>query len=193
MKHFYKLMQVENSLKEEYLQTKELYQDIGSLPSLEVREQIRRLYAKEPLNHSSTSPWVRIAGIAALFIGLLFISALFFNASNIGVTDPPLEKEPLNHRLETLMKSHFRGHEKTVIVPQQDVITHSGEVLTFDGHHKPFQGMTISLYTVKDDQIKQYPYSTTRMFIPVPELTGTYYWVLETPEKIIEVGRFYVQ
>jgi hypothetical protein len=196
-------------LRKEYQDTEEIFQNIGSEKSLVLRHQIEVLYAKEAnvklaRQFSMRAIQSRIA-IAAVIIIAITISIIFalkqkapsnlndkiveYNVQN----DNPFVKNPLNPRLELLIESNFRNEIIITDMPEMDKIVTPPTYLEF-GWTKRYPGLIyFNIFDTNDSLFFTTSAQGTNYRLKVPELSGIYYWVIETEDEIIKIGRFYVK
>jgi len=206
---FLKTVDSDVFLQEEYQDTEEIFQNIGSEKTLLLRHQIEVLYAKEANKQLSRQFSIKAVqsriAIAAVVIIAVAISIIFalkqksissFNDEiveyNITKKSPFIDT-PLNPRLELLIESNFRNEVIITDMPEEDNIVTPSTDLQF-GWTKLYPGIIyFNIYDTNDSLLFTNSAMGNSFKLKAPELPGIYYWVIETEEEIIKIGRFYVK
>lgn len=208
-KEFLNLINEDSLIEKEFNETKDLFENIGSAESLELKEKIEKIYALEASNNLQKqfnlfSKRSNVA-VAAIIVSLLIVS-VFLICNTRQTTDiknqlvengieieAPFINTPLNSRLETLIESNFRNEVIVIQTPTANAIVDQFETLTYSWRKAQPGQITINIYDVGDNNILRENCSVDGIKIHAPGKRGVYYWVIETEEEIIEIGRFYVR
>ncbi len=206
---FFYLIKKDKSLREEFLETWELYNNLGTVASLVLRQKIETIFAKEAsktvLRQFYLSSNITKIAAAAAFTALLIISIVIYNIStvpsiskseivqNISTTEKPLHQRQLNSRLELLMESNLRNYVYMIMAPAKDTTVKPNSTLSFQWEKNYSGNIKILICDVDDNTIYNNDFSEKYANIAAPQVSGIYYWVAETSEEIIKIDRFYVK